>query len=94
MRRAGAAAGVAAVLALGAGCAPTEWPSDADPSVFCEDMTGPQLSEDGIDQLIREHGTPENLPFEARRYLIHLDEGKDPVPGDQEILQDYVADRC
>lgn len=94
MRPAGTAAALAAVLVLGAGCAPTEWPSDADPARFCEDMTGPQLSEDGIDQAIREHGTPEDLPFEARRYLIHLDGDREQVPGDQQVLEDYVADRC
>lgn len=88
------AAALTAVLVLTAGCAATEWPSDADLKQFCEDMTGPQLSEDGIDQAIRERGTPENLPFEARRYLIHLDEDKDPVPGDQQVLEDFVADNC
>ncbi|MEV5002745.1 hypothetical protein [Nocardioides sp. LML1-1-1.1] len=92
MRRAGAAAAVAAVLALTAGCAATEWPSDADQSAFCEKVGQHYLH--GPDEELRRLGTPENLPFEARRYLLHRDEGKEPVPGDQEILQDYVADRC
>ena len=92
--RSGAAAAVLAVLALGAGCAPTVWPSDGDRATFCTDMTGIQLSESGVDQLIREHGTPANLPFQARRYLIHLDHGREQVPGDRQVLDDYVADHC
>ncbi|NHA01728.1 hypothetical protein G5V59_23885 [Nocardioides sp. W3-2-3] len=42
VRRSGVAAALAAVPVLGAGCAATEWPSDADPKQFCEDMTGLQ----------------------------------------------------
>lgn len=92
MRRAGAAAAVATALALTAGCAATEWPSDADLGQFCEKVS--ERYYHGPDEELRHLGTPENLPFEARRYLIHRDENKEPVPGDQEVLQDFVADNC
>ncbi len=88
------AVAAAAVLVLTAGCRETEWPSDADPQVFCEDMTGQQLRESGIDELIVRHGTPENLPFEARRYLLDLEDGEADDPVGEQALEEYVADHC
>jgi hypothetical protein len=90
--RPGLAAALAAAVALGAGCAPTEWPSDADQSAFCAKVSRHYLH--GPDEELRRLGTPENLPFQARRYLLHRDEGEQPVDGDQEVLQAYVADHC
>ncbi|KRA31360.1 MULTISPECIES: hypothetical protein [unclassified Nocardioides] len=87
-------AAVAVVLVAATGCRATQWPSDADPAQFCEDMTGTQFWESGIDQLIIEHGTPEDLPFEARRYLIDLDEGRQTDPVGEQALEKYVADHC
>lgn len=87
-------AAVAVVLVAATGCRATQWPSDADPAQFCEDMTGNQFRESGIDELIVQHGTPENLPFEARRYLLDLAEGKDTDPADEKVLDTYVSDYC
>jgi hypothetical protein len=87
-------AAVAVVLVAATGCRATPWPSDADQAQFCEDMTGMQFRESGIDDLIIEHGTPENLPFEARRYLIDLADGNVTDPVGKQALEKYVADYC
>lgn len=87
-------AAAAVVLTLAAGCRATEWPSDADPQAFCDAFTGRQLTEGGIDEDLRRLGTPENLPFEARRYLLDLDEGKEPDPLDEQVFATYVAEHC
>jgi hypothetical protein len=87
-------AAVAVVLVAATGCRATQWPSDADQAQFCEDMTGMQFRESGIDDLIIEHGTPENLPFEARRYLIDLADGNVTDPVGKQALEKYVADYC
>lgn len=87
-------AAAAAVLALAAGCRATQWPSDADQARFCEDVTGTQFTESGVDEPIIERGTPPNLPFEARRYLLDLAEGHDPVPAEKQVFDQYVADYC
>lgn len=84
----------AAVLTLTAGCRETEWPSDAEPEVFCEDMLGTQFRESGIDELIVHHGTPANLPFEARRYLLDLEDGEADDPVGKQALDTYVVDYC
>lgn len=87
-------AAVAVVLVAATGCRATQWPSDADQAQFCEDMTGMQFRESGIDDLIIEHGTPENLPFEARRYLIDLADGNETDPAGKKALETYVGDNC
>lgn len=92
--RLGVAVALAAVLVLTAGCRETRWPSDADPAVFCEDMLGTQFRESGIDDLIVQHGTPADLPFEARRYLLDLEDGEAEDPAGQQALDEYVADHC
>lgn len=94
MSRAGVAAALAAALVLGSACRPTEWPSDADKAAFCDAVTGLHFTEGGYDSTLERIGTPEGLPFEARRYLIHLDGNRDQVPGDEQVLQAYVADHC
>ncbi|NYI43660.1 hypothetical protein BJ993_000740 [Nocardioides aromaticivorans] len=87
-------AAAAVVLTLAAGCRATEWPSDADPAEFCDGFTGLQFTEDGIDEGLRQLGTPQDLPFEARRYLLDLDEGKDPDPAGEQAFEEYVAAYC
>lgn len=88
------AVAAAAVVALASGCRETQWPSDADRAEFCDGFTGPQFTESGIDDGLRQLGTPEDLPFEARRYLLDLDEGRDPDRADEQAFDAYVADRC
>lgn len=84
----------AAVLAVTAtGCRATQWPSDADQAEFCavvvaDTSPGDQLAE------LRTLGTPENLPFEARRYLLDLDEGEAPDEVGEKAFTTYVADHC
>ncbi|MCX6401700.1 MAG: hypothetical protein NTX33_17440 [Propionibacteriales bacterium] len=86
-------AAAAAFLVAATGCRATEWPSDADQAEFCALVTsdaGPG------DQLVELHrlGTPEDLPFEARRYLLDLDEGKIPDEVGEQAFTTYVADHC
>ena len=92
--RARALAAGAVVLALAGGCRATQWPSDADQARFCRDMTGTQFTESGIDEPIIERGTPANLPFEARRYLLDLAEDKHTDPEDERVFDEYVATYC
>ena len=87
-------AAAAAVLVLAAGCRDTQWPSNADRAEFCAEMTSAQFRESGVDELIIEHGTPENLPFEARRYLLDLADGHDPVPAEEQVFDTYVEEFC
>ncbi|WP_182377378.1 hypothetical protein [Nocardioides sp. WS12] len=87
-------AAVAVVLVAATGCRATEWPSDADQAQFCEDMTGTQFRESGIDDLIVHHGTPRDLPFEARRYLLDLADGNETDPVGEQALAKYVTDHC
>lgn len=89
-----ALAAAAVVLVLTAGCRATEWPSDADRSAFCEVVTGLPFTEDGDVAALERLGTPEDLPFEARRYLLDLDEGEDPDPLGEQALDQYVAEHC
>ncbi len=86
------AAALAAALVLGSACRPTEWPSDADKAAFCDEMS--HGYDHGRDGELARIGTPVGLPYQARRYLLHRQEGRDPVAGDQELLQSYVADHC
>lgn len=88
------AAAAVAVVALASGCRETQWPSDADRAEFCAGFTGVQFTESGIDEGLRELGTPEDLPFEARRYLLDLDEGRTTDPAGEKAFDDYVADHC
>lgn len=87
-------AAAAVVLVLAAGCRDTQWPSDADQAAFCDGFTGLQFTEDGIDEGLRQLGTPRDLPFEARRYLLDLDEGKDPDPAGEQAFDQYVSEHC
>lgn len=89
-----ALAAAAVVLALAAGCRETQWPSDADRAEFCAGFTGLQFTESGIDEGLRELGTPRDLPFEARRYLLDLDEDEVPDPAGEQAFDEYVADHC
>lgn len=86
-------AAAAVVLAL-AGCRATEWPSDADPAAFCDVVTDLPVTEHGDVGALERLGTPEDLPFEARRYLLALDKGEDPEPADEQALGQYIADHC
>ena len=89
-----ALAAAAVVLVLAAGCRATEWPSDADRSEFCDVVTGPHFTEGGYDDALERLGTPQDLPFEARRYLLDLDEGKDPDPAGEQAFDQYVSEHC
>lgn len=88
------AAAAAVVLVLAGGCRETEWPSDADRSEFCDVVTGLPFTEGGFDDTLERLGTPRDLPFEARRYLLDLAEGHDPVPAEKQVFDQYVADHC
>ena len=79
---------------LAAGCRATEWPSDADRSEFCDVVTGLPLTEDGDIAALERLGTPQDLPFEARRYLLDLDEGNRTDPLGAQALDEYVAGHC
>ncbi|WP_157538700.1 hypothetical protein [Nocardioides sp. Root79] len=87
-------AAAAAVLVLAAGCRDTQWPSNADQEAFCDTVASAQLTEGGVDQDLRQLGTPANLPFEARRYLLDLADGHDPVPAEKQVFDTYLADHC
>lgn len=91
--RAPVVAALAAVVLLTGGCRETQWPSDADRSEFCEIVTGLHFTEGGDDALARV-GTPQDLPFEARRYLLDLDGGTTTDPAGEQAFDDYVADHC
>lgn len=82
------------VLALSAGCRETEWPSDADQADFCDAVTGTPVAQGELDVDLRHLGTPANLPFEARRYLLDLDEGEQTDPVGEQAFEGYVADYC
>lgn len=92
MSRAGVAAALATALVLGSACRPTEWPSDADPERFCTEVSEHYLH--GPDEELRRIGTPGDLPYQARRYLLDRDHRDHPVPGDQEVLRAWVGDHC
>ncbi|QSR27635.1 hypothetical protein CFH99_18585 [Nocardioides aromaticivorans] len=87
-------AAAAVVLALAAGCRATEWPSDADPAEFCDAVTGPVFTEGGYDKALERIGTPEDLPFEARRYLLHHAGNGESDPVGEQALDKYVAMYC
>ena len=89
-----ALAAAAAVLALATGCRATEWPSDADRSEFCDVVTGLHFTEGGYDDALERLGTPEDLPFEARRYLLHHAGNGESDPVGDKALDAYVADHC
>ncbi|HWJ10556.1 MAG TPA: hypothetical protein VNS46_14355 [Nocardioides sp.] len=57
-------------------------------------MTGTQFRESGIDEPIVRHGTPADLPFEARRYLLDLADGEADDPVGEQALETYVAEHC
>lgn len=87
-------AAAAVVLVLAAGCRATEWPSDADQAEFCDVVTGLHFTEGGYDDTLERLGTPQDLPFEARRYLLDLAEGNDTDPAGEQALATYVGDHC
>ncbi|MFC5727744.1 MULTISPECIES: hypothetical protein [Nocardioides] len=86
------AAAAAALLATSA-CSPTVWPSAADQDEFCDVVTDTGLSREQLDEL-RSLGTPANLPFEARRYLLDLDEGEETDAADEATFREYVDGYC
>lgn len=87
-------AAVAVVLLAATGCRATHWPSDADQAQFCEVVTGPDFTEGGYDDALERVGTPQNLLFEARRYLLDLADGNETDPAGKKALETYVGDNC
>lgn len=94
MKRVRVTAAAAVVLVLAGGCRDTQWPSRADRAEFCDVVTGPGFDEDRFDDRLVHLGTPQDLPYEARRYLLDLADGHDPVPAEQQVFETYVADHC
>ena len=92
--RAPVVAALTAVVLLTAGCRETAWPSDADRAEFCAVVTGPGFPEGGDVAPLEQLGTPQDLPFEARRHLLDLDEGRQTDPVGVSALEEYVAGHC
>lgn len=85
-------AAAAALLATNA-CGPAVWPSDADQAEFCDVVNDAAPGREQLDEL-RSLGTPADLPYEARRYLLDLDEGEETDAADEAAFREYVDGYC
>lgn len=83
-----------AVLALTAGCRETQWPSAADPQAFCEQYAERAIPGRSVDDTMVRLGTPANLPYEARRYVLDLEDGEADDPVGEQALETYLSDYC
>lgn len=86
-------AAAAGILVAATGCRATEWPSDADQAEFCAVVTADTGPSDQLEEL-HALGTPEDLPYEARRYLLDIEEGKVPDEAGEKAFTTYVAGHC